>query len=71
MQLALGRALRTRSCAPGADGAGVTALEFHVPVPATDRLLLLTFSTPMPVPELVEAFVELFDAIAEGARWVR
>ncbi len=31
----------------------------------------MTFSTPMPVPELRDAFVELLDAMAGAARWVQ
>lgn len=84
VEIELGTALRTRRDVPLVDPADpikdrdidtgdtfAATLDYHVAIPGTDRLLLLTFSTPLPVPALVDAFVDLFDAIAEGARWVR
>ncbi|MGK5531647.1 hypothetical protein [Streptomyces sp. URMC 129] len=44
-----------------------TLLEFYLPVPHTGAWLLLTFSTP--IPELADAQVEMFDAIAGSLRW--
>ncbi|WP_326598408.1 hypothetical protein [Streptomyces sp. NBC_01803] len=44
-----------------------TLLEFYLPVPNTGAWLLLTFSTP--IPELADAQVEMFDAIAGSLRW--
>jgi hypothetical protein len=85
VSLELGRALRVRRvelenspdplAQPG-DAATTlvvvrsTVLEFVVPIPEDDGHLLLSFSTPSPVPELTEAFIELFDVMAATARWI-
>ncbi|MDP8993092.1 MAG: hypothetical protein M3N31_08605 [Actinomycetota bacterium] len=51
----------------GAEGAVVETVQYFVPVPATASLLVLTFSTPnLP---LAEAFVELFDTMAQTLHW--
>jgi len=44
-----------------------TLLDFYLPVPNTGAWLLLTFSTP--IPELADALVDMFDAIAGSLRW--
>lgn len=44
-----------------------TVLDVYLPVPGSGAWLLLTFSTP--VPELADAQVEMFDAIAASLRW--
>ncbi|WP_158920451.1 hypothetical protein [Streptomyces sp. NBRC 109706] len=46
-----------------------TVLDFYLPVPNSGAWLLLTFSTPMPVPEIADAQVEMFEAIAASLRW--
>lgn len=74
VKIGLGPALRTRRQVPlgdGADDMAATEVDFHCAIPGADRFLLMTFSTPMPVPELRDAFVELFDAMAGAARWVQ
>jgi hypothetical protein len=74
VETGLGTALRTRRLAafgePPED-LPATVLDFHCPIPHSDKFLLLTFSTPIPVPPLRDAFVELFDAMAGAARWVQ
>ncbi|TDC27141.1 hypothetical protein E1265_02355 [Streptomyces sp. 8K308] len=44
-----------------------TVLDLYLPVPDFAAWMVLTFSTPMP--ELADAQVELFDAIAATLRW--
>ncbi|NHC14535.1 hypothetical protein [Motilibacter deserti] len=44
-----------------------TNLDVFVPVPSDEALLLLAFSTP--VPPLAEAFVDLFEAVAQSLTW--
>lgn len=77
VQVAGGPALRRRSTreehvpAMGEEPAGtlrVTQLEYAVPIPGTDGLLLLSFSTP--VEALAEPLVTLFDVMATSLRWV-
>ncbi|SFD29076.1 hypothetical protein [Streptomyces aidingensis] len=45
-----------------------TLLEYFVQVPNAGLYLLLTFSTPLP--ELADALVEMFDAIAASLSWI-
>ncbi|MFJ7296955.1 hypothetical protein [Streptomyces collinus] len=44
-----------------------TVVEYFVPVPDRDEVLMLTFSTPLE--PIAEAMVELFDAVAATLRW--
>ncbi|MDT0341764.1 hypothetical protein [Streptomyces litchfieldiae] len=44
-----------------------TLLEFYLPVPNSTAWLVLTFSAPLP--ELADAQVQMFDAIAGSFRW--
>ncbi|MGW7254838.1 hypothetical protein [Streptomyces sp. NPDC054834] len=44
-----------------------TILEYFVPVPRRDEVLMLTFSTPLE--PIAEAMVGLFDAVAGTLRW--
>ncbi|WP_130504241.1 hypothetical protein [Blastococcus saxobsidens] len=46
----------------------VTQVDYVVPVPGTDGLLLLTFCTP--VEQLAPPLVKLFDVMAGSLRWV-
>jgi hypothetical protein len=46
----------------------VTQLEYFVPIPGQDGLLLLAFSTP--IEQLGPPLVKLFDVMATGLRWV-
>ena len=46
----------------------VTQVDFFVPVPGSDGLLLLTFSTP--VEQLGPPLVKLFDVMGGSLRWV-
>ncbi|MFF5491944.1 hypothetical protein [Streptomyces aquilus] len=46
-----------------------TVVEYFVPVPGRDEVLMLTFSTPLE--PIADAMVELFDAIAGTLRWQR
>lgn len=57
--------LRRRQSAPTTNGqvVPVESVQYFVPLPVGDRLVLLSFSTPCL--GLAEAFVELFDTIAE------
>jgi hypothetical protein len=75
VDLQLGRGLRSRARpSPVSHAAAAlpsTTVQFHVPIPGRDMMLLMTFSTPVPPGDLEDAFVELFDAIAAGARWIR
>src|SRR5215475_8009421 len=60
----------TDSGVAGTDGHTVVTAEtqYFVPVPGTDKVLALTFSTPnLPAREILE---ELFDAIAGTLGWV-
>lgn len=77
VEIAGGRAVRRltsrRERVPGeGDGAGdpltVTQLDFFVPVPGTDDVLVLTFSTA--VERLAPPLVRLFDVIGGSLRWV-
>ncbi|MEV2197920.1 hypothetical protein AB0I02_44135 [Streptomyces phaeochromogenes] len=45
-----------------------TTLTYYVPIPATTRWLMLSFSTP--VDPLADQMVELFDAVAGTLHWV-
>ena len=47
--------------------AGMTKLDYFLPVPGQTGLLTLSFGTP--VEPLADSFVLLFDAIAESLRW--
>ena len=75
VRLPAGEVVRQRRLASGREvvdlgvpeGHRVTALDFYVPVPGSTAYLLLTFSTP--VPELADAMVELFDAVARSLTW--
>jgi hypothetical protein len=44
-----------------------TIVEYFVPVPDRDEVLMLTFSTPLE--PIADAMVELFDAVAGTLRW--
>jgi hypothetical protein len=46
-----------------------TVVEYFVPVPDRDEVLMLTFSTPLE--PIADAMVGLFDAVAETLRWQR
>jgi hypothetical protein len=48
--------------------AGVTLVDYFLPMPARTGMLALSFSTP--VEPLAEALVMLFDAIAGSVRWL-
>ena len=52
---------------PG-DVLTVTQVDFFVPVPGSDGLLLLTFTTP--VEQLGPPLVKLFDVMGGSLRWV-
>lgn len=74
VDLPAGRAVRIRrtvtlrpSFAPGRE-IPVGATQFFVPIPQTDSVLVLAFSTPVVV--LADAFNELFDAIAGTLQWL-
>jgi hypothetical protein len=53
-----------------AEGEVVRAdnVQFYVPAPGADAILIVTFSTPSQ--PLAEAFGELFDAVADSIEWV-
>jgi hypothetical protein len=59
----------------GGDGAvrrryqegGMTKLDYFLPMPGRTGLLVMSFGTPME--PLADAFVLLFDAIAQSLRW--
>jgi hypothetical protein len=59
----------------GGDGAvrrryhedGMTKLDYFLPLPGRTGLLVMSFGTPME--PLADAFVLLFDAIAQSLRW--
>ena len=54
---------------PDEDGAlTVTQVDFFVPVPGSDGLLLLTFTTP--IEQLAPPLVKLFDVMGGSLRWV-
>lgn len=68
-----GKAVRHR-CKEAADPAAqmgntlpTTLLTYYVPVPATERWLMLNFSTPMD--SLADQLVELFDTVAGTLYW--
>ncbi len=44
-----------------------TVVEYFVPLPDRDEVLMLTFSTPLE--PIADAMVELFDAVAATLRW--
>jgi hypothetical protein len=46
---------------------GLTKLDYFLPVPGRTGLLVMSFGTPMET--LADAFVLLFDAIAQSLRW--
>jgi hypothetical protein len=46
---------------------GTDHVQYFLPVPTSDRTLVVAFSTPSV--RLTDAFTELFAAIAESARW--
>ena len=68
------RRLTTRTEEVPADGGApsavltVTQLDYFVPMPAGDGLLVLTFSTP--IEQLGPPLVKLFDVMASSFRWV-
>jgi hypothetical protein len=75
IELPVGTAARIRSrTAPGmaaSDGTEplVDGVRFFVPVAAWDLMLVLAFSTPsLPASD---AFADLFDLLAQTARWVQ
>jgi hypothetical protein len=43
------------------------AVDFYLPIPGADDLLLLSFNTPLPA--IANALVQLFDAIARSFSW--
>jgi hypothetical protein len=47
----------------------VTRLDYYVPIPGTDGILVFAFSTP--VEQLGPALVGLFDVMVTSMRWVR
>lgn len=70
--LALGDAVRTRARVreqvQGADRFSTAdVVRYFVPMPSWDRLLVMAFSTPMLY--AADAMAELFDQMAQGARW--
>lgn len=70
IELPVGPALRVRKgVRPTVLGREVDTevVQHFVPVPGGDRMVVLTFSTPVVV--LADAFAELFDAIAESLRF--
>ncbi|MGH9137633.1 MAG: hypothetical protein ACRD0G_11385 [Acidimicrobiales bacterium] len=73
VDLAVGRAVRVRklvrSGLRGTDGREPRSdsVQFFVPLPEADHLLVLTFATP--ILPLGDAYAELFDAMAATARW--
>lgn len=44
-------------------------LDVYVPFPDQDRMLLLSFSTP--IADLADPMLTLFAAMAESVRWTR
>ena len=52
---------------PSGNTLPVTNLDIYLPVPSSDRYLVLAFSTNLD--PLADAMVELFDAIARTLRW--
>jgi hypothetical protein len=73
VDLPAGTAVRTRRRTvpepdePTGNILPVTSLDIYVPVPSTDRYLVLAFSTNLDA--LADGMVELFDAIARTLRW--
>lgn len=70
VELPVGPALRVRKgVRPTVVGREVDTdvVQYFVPVPGGDRLVVLTFSTP--IAALADAFAGLFDAIAETLRF--
>lgn len=70
VELPVGPALRVRKgVRPTVVGREVDTdvVQYFVPVPGGDRLVVLTFSTP--IAALADAFAELFDAIAGTLRF--
>jgi len=73
VELAAGRAVRRRRTDRPREIADLGApddsvlVDFFVPVPGHDALVLLSFSTPL-LP-LADALAEFFEAIAGTARW--
>ncbi|WP_326594530.1 hypothetical protein [Streptomyces sp. NBC_01803] len=75
VELPCGPAVRCRRQEMGDDAVELgqpadrptTVLDLYLPRPESTAWLLLSFSTP--VPELADAQVELFDAIASTFRW--
>jgi hypothetical protein len=63
---------RDERVAPAGDLPGgvlhVTQLEYYVPIPGTDGILVLAFSTP--IEQLCPPLVGLFDVMATSLRWV-
>ncbi|MFJ3235155.1 hypothetical protein [Streptomyces sp. NPDC086787] len=70
---AAGKAVRYRHCSDPAPEAQLgnrlptTSVTYYVPVPATGRWLMLSFSTPLD--PLADQMVELFDAVAGTLHW--
>jgi hypothetical protein len=46
---------------------GMTKLDYFLPMPGRTGLLVMSFGTP--IEPLADAFVLLFDAIAQSLRW--
>jgi hypothetical protein len=63
---------RDEQVAPAGDLPGgvlhVTQLEYYVPIPGSDGILVLAFSTP--IEQLGPPLVGLFDVMATSLRWV-
>lgn len=71
-ELPCGEVVRVRRREEPVDGAPEdaepsVALDYYLPVPGTDDLVLLSFNTPLP--PLADALVTLFDAIARSFAW--
>ncbi len=73
VDLPSGTAVRTRRRTvpepddPSGNIVPVTNLDIYVPVPSSDRYLVLAFSTNLD--PLADGMVELFDAVARTLRW--
>lgn len=61
------RAERTRESRRLGTEFADTIVEYFVPVPDRDEVLMLTFSTPLE--PIADSMVELFDAVAGTLRW--
>ncbi|WP_130796386.1 MULTISPECIES: hypothetical protein [Streptomyces] len=71
-ELPSGPAVRVRRREEPVDGSPAdveppVAVDYYLPIPGTDDLLLLSFSTPLPA--IADALVQLFDAVARSFAW--